>query len=206
MNKLLPLVALLILFCSENGKNTSHFLTSKKSTKKNSIIQDQYQKYNSLFKKNPEFIATSFDYPIGKPNAKGYYNAQKFKENDHLGDDWNGVGGGNTDLGDPIYAIANGYISFAKDIKGGWGKIIRIIHKYKGKYYESVYAHCNSIHVNEGDFVKKGTLIATIGNANGMYLAHLHLEIRDNIYMDIGGGYGKNTSGYLDPTKFINNN
>lgn len=207
MNKFLPLVAFLILFCSENGKNIFRFLTVKeKSTKEIDVIQDKSQKYNSLFKKNPEFIAASFDYPIGKPNAKGYYNAQKFKENNHLGDDWNGLGGGNTDLGDSIYAIANGYVSFAKDIEGGWGKVIRIIHKYKGKYYESVYAHCNSIQVKEGDFVKKGSLIATIGNANGMYLAHLHLEIRNNIYMDIGRGYAKNTSGYLNPTKFINKN
>ncbi|WP_234423453.1 MULTISPECIES: M23 family metallopeptidase [Aquimarina] len=168
--------------------------------------QDPYQIYTSLFKENPEFIASDFDFPIGKPNAEGYYNAQKFRENNHLGDDWNGTGGGNTDLGDPIYTIANGYVSFAKDIKGGWGNVIRVIHRYKGKYYESVYAHCDSILVKEGDFVKKGALIATIGNANGIYLAHLHLEIRDDIFMDIGGGYANDRSGYLDPTKFINNN
>ncbi len=27
---------------------------------------------------------------------RGYYNAQVFGKNNHLGDDWNGVGGGNT--------------------------------------------------------------------------------------------------------------
>ncbi|WP_438711597.1 M23 family metallopeptidase [Aquimarina muelleri] len=205
MNKFLLLV--LILFFCKNEKKIFSFLTvNEKYTKEIDVIQDKSQKYNSLFKKNPDFIATSFDYPVGKPNAKGYYDAQKFKENNHLGNDWNGLGGGNTDHGDSIYAIANGYVSFAKDIEGGWGKVIRIIHKYKGKYYESIYAHCNSIGVKEADFVKKGALIATIGNANGMYLAHLHLEIRDNIYMDIGRGYAKNTSGYLDPTKFINKN
>lgn len=60
----------------------------------------------------PEFssenIARSFDYPVGKPPGNGYYIAQKFQENAHLGEDWNAVTGGNTDLGDPIYAIANG--------------------------------------------------------------------------------------------------
>ncbi len=162
--------------------------------------------YDPLFKKNPEFIAESFDYPVGKPNAKGYYNAQKFKENNHLGDDWNGSGGGNSDLGDPIYSVANGYVSFAEDIGGGWGNVIRIIHKYKGNYYESVYAHGNSIEVKKGDFVKKGAKIGTIGNANGVYWAHLHLEIRDDIFMDIGGGYAEDASGYLDPTEFINKN
>ncbi|WP_299440542.1 M23 family metallopeptidase [uncultured Aquimarina sp.] len=165
--------------------------------------QDAYARYDSLFNKHKEFIVTDFDFPVGKPNATGYYNAQKFKENNHLGDDWNGVGGGNSDLGDAIYSIANGYVSFAEDIGGGWGNVIRIIHKYKGNYYESVYAHCQSIKVKEGDFLKKGTLIATIGNANGQYLAHLHLELRDDIFMSIGGGYSENTKGYLDPTKFI---
>ncbi|WP_235015701.1 M23 family metallopeptidase [Aquimarina sp. AU58] len=186
------------------------FISCKNRNETSSLVidenQDPYQIYTSLFKENPEFIASDFDYPIGKSNAEGYYNAQKFRENNHLGDDWNGTGGGNTDLGDPIYTIANGYVSFAKDIKGGWGNVIRIIHRYKGKYYESVYAHCDSIFVKEGDFVKKGALIATIGNANGIYLAHLHLEIRDDIFMDIGGGYANDRSGYLDPTKFINNN
>ncbi len=166
-------------------------------------VQNKYAKYDSLFHQNPEYIATNFDFPVGKPDAKGYYNAQKFKINNHLGDDWNGTGGGNSDLGDSIYTIANGYVRFAEDIGGGWGKVIRIIHKYKGNYYESVYAHCQTIEVREGDLIKKGQLIATIGNANGLYLAHLHLELRDDIFMDIGGGYSENTKGYLDPTKFI---
>ncbi len=169
-------------------------------------IQNKYQKYDSLFKSNPKFIALSFDFPIGKPNAKGYYNAQKFRKNNHLGDDWNGINGGNTDLGDSIYTIANGYVSFAKDIGGGWGKVIRVIHKFKNHYYESVYAHCDTFKVKKGDFITKGTLIGTIGNANGIYLAHLHLEVRDDIFMDIGDGYAKDATGYLDPTEFIKNN
>lgn len=156
-----------------------------------------------LFRENPDFIAQSFDFPIGKPNAKGYYNAQKFAINNHLGDDWNGVGGGNTDLGDPIYAIGNGYITFAEDVSGGWGKVIRIIHQYNNTYYESLYAHCDTILAEPNCFVKKGDQIATIGNADGIYYAHLHLEVRDSIFMDIGGGYAEDTSGYLDPTKFI---
>ncbi|WP_240642318.1 hypothetical protein [Nonlabens xiamenensis] len=32
-------------------------------------------------------LALSFDFPVGKPEAKGYYNAQAFGVNDHLGDD-----------------------------------------------------------------------------------------------------------------------
>jgi murein DD-endopeptidase MepM/ murein hydrolase activator NlpD len=198
INKNLILIAFSTLISCKNGNEVSDFVVQKN--------QDSYQYYNSLFEKNPDCITFSFDYPVGKSNAKGYYNAQKFGKNNHLGDDWNGIGDRNTDLGDAVYTIGNGYVSFARDMKGGWGNVIRIIHQYKGKYYESVYAHCDTILVKEGDFVKKGTLIATIGTANGIYLAHLHLEIRDNIFMDIGSGYAKDKSGYLDPTEFIKNN
>lgn len=157
-----------------------------------------------LLEFQPSFLANKFDYPVGKPDAKGYYNAQPFGENNHLGDDWNAVTGGNTDLGDPIYAVANGYVISAKDIKGGWGNVIRIVHELPNKKkIESIYAHCDSIFVKQEQWVKRGEQIGTIGNANGQYYAHLHLEIRDDISMPIGGGYSKETKGYLNPTNFI---
>ncbi|MDP5100877.1 MAG: M23 family metallopeptidase [Nonlabens sp.] len=150
-------------------------------------------------------VTDGFDFPVGKPNAKGYYNAQRFGKNNHLGDDWNAVTGGNSDLGDPIYAIANGQVTFAEDIKGGWGNVIRIKHRLPdNRFVESLYAHCGAIHVKTGDIISKGHKIGTIGNAHGIYLAHLHFEIRNNIGMEIGPGYSVNTAGYLDPTVFIN--
>jgi len=69
------------------------------------IISEDKIDYNKLFKDHQDYSSDGFDFPIGKPNARGYYNAQKFQENNHLGDDWNGVGGGNSDLGDAIYTI-----------------------------------------------------------------------------------------------------
>lgn len=148
-----------------------------------------------------------FDFPVGKPDAKGYYNAQKFTVNNHLGDDWNGVGGGNTDLGDPIFATANGLVVFSEDVGGGWGNVIRIVHTFPdGRQVESLYAHCDERMIHKGEIVKKGQQIGTIGTANGIYLAHLHFEIRDKVGMPIGNGYSTNTKGYVDPTKFIQNN
>src|SRR5690606_28210451 len=151
-----------------------------------------------------DYIADKFDYPVGKPDAKNYYNAQSFGENYHLGDDWNSVKGGNSDLGDPIYAIANGYISVSEDFGGGWGNVIRIIHQLPdGTQLESLYAHCDTIMVKQNDLVRIGQQIGTIGTANGQYYAHLHLEIRNKINMPLGNGYSKNKTGYLDPTEFI---
>ena len=139
-------------------------------------------------------IADHFDFPVGKPDAKGYYNAQSFGENNHLGDDWNANTGGNTDLGDPIYSIANGIVSQAYDAGGGWGNIIRVVHILPDESkVESLYAHCDEIKVAKGDRVKIGDQIGTIGDAHGAYYAHLHFEIRSKIGLPLGGGYSATT-------------
>ena len=163
-------------------------------------------KYDSLFAKHPKYVSDGFDFPVGKPDANGYYNAQPFMKNTHLGDDWNGRGGGNTDLGDPVYAIGNGYVSEAADLGGGWGNVVRIVHKNtsgKWRCVESLYAHFDKIKVKKGDFVLRGTTIGTIGNNKAMYWAHLHLELRHSPDLPLGGGYSSDTTGYLDPTHFI---
>lgn len=151
-------------------------------------------------------IAKHFDFPVGKPDAEGYYNAQPFGKNNHLGEDFNANTGGNSDLGDPIYSVAAGKVVFAEDIHGGWGKVIRIVHFLPdSSQVESLYAHCNEIKVVPKQWVNKGDEIGSIGDANGQYFAHLHFELRSKIGMPIGGGYSKNTKGYLNPTKFILN-
>lgn len=174
--------------------------TAKTEKKKEIIIEKKIQK-DTITK---ERIANYFDFPVGKPNAKGYYNAQKFQKNLHLGDDWNAVTGGNSDLGHPIYTIANGYVKETKDYGYGWGNVIRVIHFLPNKKkIESLYAHCDTILTKPDSWIKKGTKIGTIGNAHGAYYAHLHFEIRDDITLPLGPGYSDITDGYLDPTKFI---
>lgn len=70
---------------------------------------------------------------------KDYEKVQNFGENGHLGEDWNGKGGGNTHLGD----------------------------------------------------------------AHEEYLAHLHLELREEIGLPTGGRYSYNQEGYLNLRNFI---
>jgi murein DD-endopeptidase MepM/ murein hydrolase activator NlpD len=148
-----------------------------------------------------------FDFPVGPPDGKSYYNAQGFGKNLHLGDDWNGRGGGNTDLGDPVYSVADGIVVFAEDVLAGWGNVVRVVHnigrKDSADLVESLYGHLDSIYVRSGDTLKRGEQLGTIGNAHGAYWAHLHLEIRDSVGMPIGGGYAEEISGFLDPTVFI---
>src|SRR5437762_10953710 len=63
--------------------------------------------------------ATHFDFPLGNENGAMAYNAQHFTQNKHLGDALNGIGGENSDLGDPTYAIADARVLLAR--YGGTG-------------------------------------------------------------------------------------
>src|SRR6266496_954937 len=89
--------------------------------------------------------AARFDFPLGSENGAMSYNAQRFTENRYLGDDLNGIGGENSDLGDPIYAIADGRVLLARDGGSGWGNVVILIHAYlengERKYVESYYGH-----------------------------------------------------------------
>lgn len=152
-------------------------------------------------------LATRFDYPLGSENGAFAYNAQPFTENLHLGDDLNGIGGENSDLGDPIFAVADGVVLLAREGGPGWGNVIIVLHAINEndvrRYVQSYYAHCDSIFVHAGDEVYRGQRIATVGTGGGRYFAHLHFEMREFITPFIGAGYRKNTDGWLNPGDFI---
>lgn len=146
--------------------------------------------------------------PVGKPEATGFYRSRGLIPGRHMGDDWNGNGGGNTDLGAPVYITAHGLVVFAKDARMGWGNLVIVRHVYwqKGRwnYADSVYAHLNQISVREGQQVRRGQFVGTIGTNRGMYAAHLHFEIRRNLRIGANqGSYGKDLNNYYKPYDFI---
>ena len=161
--------------------------------------------------------AARFDFPLGSENGAMSYNAQRFTENGHLGDDLNGIGGEDSDLGDPIYAVADGRVLLARDAGPGWGNVVILLHAYidppkdgfavanngERKYLQSYYGHVETMLVHAGDQVRRGQQIATVGNANGQYFAHLHFEMREFTTPFIGPGYRKDTRGWIDPSGFI---
>lgn len=166
-----------------------------------------------------------------------YVNRQGFLEFNsdfnkyHLGEDWNGNGGGSTDLYSPIYAVADGVVMFVDDLASPdgtlhpWGKVVVIRHRLlSGEDVYSLYGHLADWLVPKichnssslSCMVDQGQQIATLGDGNGYYrgLAHLHLEIRKQFAFfntDIipGHGYIADPNDpfvdqhYYHPTEFI---
>lgn len=158
-------------------------------------------------------LADGFDFPVGKPNAEGYYKARglRLRSPRHFGEDWNGRGGGDTDLGDPVYAIADGIVTFAHNVRAGWGNVVLTRHAYRDpatgqvKYCDTLNGHLHQIMVKSGQEIKRGQQIGTIGTNSGMYPAHLHFEIRHNIHIGMDRNVAPpDTVNWADPTQFIN--
>ena len=154
--------------------------------------------------------ALRFDPPLGSDHGGLVYNAQKFwdmnekRGGHHTGDDLNGIGGMNTDLGDPIFCTADGLVIYAGEPSPGWGKLVVIAHHAAdGRPLHSMYAHLHRIDVPLGALVPRGGEVGTVGTANGHYPAHLHFEMRTSDGVDIGAGYAMYPLNRLDPAATV---
>ncbi|MCM3872363.1 MAG: peptidoglycan DD-metalloendopeptidase family protein [Pyrinomonadaceae bacterium] len=144
--------------------------------------------------------ADGFDFPVGNADGKGAYVdtstgkrydgwyiatnfAEEYSLGIHPGEDWNGTGGGDTDLGQSVHAVANGRVVFAQDCGRLWGNVIIVEHTFYENHEKlkirSLYAHLLEIKVASGKEVRRRQVIATVGqDPEKTYHAHLHLELR----------------------------
>jgi len=154
-------------------------------------------------------MADGFDMPVGAPDGAGYYIAQIYGKNRHMGEDWNARGGSHLDFGKPVYSAANGVVHWAIENKGSWGNFIRVIHNIgtesRPKYIETFYAHMEEMYVKSGDVVSRGEQIGTIGDADGKYNPHLHFEMKLTVGSEVGKGYGEDPkkAKHVPPYPFI---
>lgn len=91
---------------------------------------------------------------------------------------------GGTDIaapgGTPILAAADGTVSVANGTDswgGSYGYHVKIGH---ADSFETLYAHCSSICVTEGQQVKQGEVIAYVGTTGSSTGNHLHFEVRQD--------------------------
>lgn len=164
----------------------------------------------SAWQRNQIPRALRFDPPLGSEHSGLVYNAQKFwdmnekRGGHHTGDDLNGIGGMNTDLGDPVFCTADGLVIYAGEPSPGWGKLVVVAHQAAdGRPLHSMYAHLHRIDVSLGALVPRGGKIGTVGTANGYYPAHLHFEMRTSDGVDIGAGYAMYPLNRLDPAATV---
>lgn len=154
--------------------------------------------------------ASRLDSPLGTEQGAFTYNAQAFWELNerrggrHTGDDLNGIGGMNSDLGDPVYAIGNGLVIYAGEPDPSWGLTLLLAHRLPdGRLVQSMYSHLQSILVPLDDQVTRGQLIGRVGNADGKYLAHLHFEMHEASGPSLGAGYVNYRTNRLDPSATV---
>jgi murein DD-endopeptidase MepM/ murein hydrolase activator NlpD len=176
--------------------------------------------------------ADGFDFPFGDGEGGGSYTdaatgkrydgwyvathfAEQYSMGLHTGEDWNGSGGGNTDLGQPVYAVANGRVVFAEHCGRLWGNVVILEHlfyeNHERRVIRSLYAHLHEIKVSEGEEVRRRQLIATVGqDPDKLFNAHLHVELR--LDLTLAPTYWPSSDGkdaawvrehYEDPSSFI---
>jgi len=139
-------------------------------------VVEQVEKYNFISDSNTDESFLFF------PPVSGYISQKFDSSKKHFAIDVV------AEENDPVRSVADGVVIFS-EWSSDTGYVIIIEHK---QGYLSVYKHNESLNNVQGDIVKAGEVIATVGNT-GEYSTgyHLHFELWNDGYP-------------LDPQNFIN--
>jgi murein DD-endopeptidase MepM/ murein hydrolase activator NlpD len=77
------------------------------------------------------------------------------------------------EVGTPIHAAAAGIVTVA-EVHPAYGQLLEVDH---GNGLSTRYAHCSSLLVAPGALVKRGQLVAKVGNSGRSTGPHLHFEV-----------------------------
>ena len=89
-------------------------------------------------------------------------------------------------LGDPVLTVAAGVVTFSGR-RPGFGIMVEVTH---GNGYVTRYAHCADVDVEIGEVVRKGDVVASMGNTGRSTGPHVHFEVLRN---------GRQ----VDPTRYV---
>jgi hypothetical protein len=164
------------------------------------------------------YIATKFQDPLINQGAwltQSYNAYYEEKGKYHLGEDWSTAAGDDElILNVPVRAAANGKVVYAQKADVTWGNVVIIQHVLADNTVVStLYGHLQVIdaEILKKDDVLVGQLIGTIGDANGLYDAHLHFGIYLGVLLQPEAVYATSpdpnptSDGWVDPSSFIRN-
>jgi murein DD-endopeptidase MepM/ murein hydrolase activator NlpD len=78
-------------------------------------------------------------------------------------------------LGTPVHAADSGVVVYAGNELRGFGNLLLLRH---ADGWVSAYAHCDAILVKRGEQVKRGQVIARVGQSGNVGAPQLHFELR----------------------------
>lgn len=174
-----PLLLLMLFFVQCGNPNLAerndieNFKLETAKNAKSLSIKIIGESYKAIRKTLPEFVwpVAKLECGIGCTPVYGYsINPIEGYFEFHKGVDYSGS------IGDPVWASGNGTVEktyFDRLL----GNCIRIRHD---KNIKTVYAHLDKTIVAEGEEVKVGYQIATLGNSGVSTRPHIHFEIWQN--------------------------
>lgn len=126
----------------------------------------------------PVYSSDGFRWPLDSQYRylTTYFGWDSWRGSNHYGIDVGNAGIG----GQNIYAAQSGTVITAYNDSGwhgGYGNYIIIDH---GGGVSTLYAHCSSVVVYEGQTVNKGDVIGYVGTTGWSTGNHLHFEVRQN--------------------------
>ena len=181
---LLIIIGLILLFAFRGASNLSVFnINGNKQAVsfKNNIVDIIYQQRllgqsDSLALRNIKDVINRGEASLSMlPPVNGFITQGIDTTNNHNGIDII------SHKGDNIKSALDGVVVFS-GVDSDLGNSLIISHPYS---YFTIYGHCDSILVNQRDVVKRGQVIATVGESGIATAPHLHFEVwYNNIIID----------------------
>jgi len=115
-------------------------------------------------------------YPFSPNKIDSFFN-QKVSYGNHEGIDLNGVGGGNTDCGEPLKSISLGKCVHVSSSSKDYGLLVVIETQWSGSTYYIRYCHLQQASVVVDQLVSQGQVVGLMGSTGNSTACHLHLDI-----------------------------
>jgi murein DD-endopeptidase MepM/ murein hydrolase activator NlpD len=115
----------------------------------------------------PPLSHQGFIWPVRGPVIKEFGSTQRGGRNDGISIA--------ARPGTPVLAADNGIVAYAGEALKGYGRMLLVRH---AEGYVTAYAHNATLLVREGESVRRGQVIARVGDSGDVKEAQLHFELR----------------------------